>query len=196
MKIMVFAAHADDLELAMGGTVKRWTDKGYQVDLILLDAPVNLLPMSLAADLLGYNYIPLNITRDCPEREVIAAIDIDGYDLMVTHWKEDYHHVHQKVHRIAKQLARGRTTDVWYMNSPPYRSEYRDFIPNIFVGFDSSHDHAKHSALHQYGNNIKQRWINEVHLMDEYWSATSDNKCGQFIEVFMLDRQFISMENT
>lgn len=196
MKILIFAAHADDLELSMGGTVKRWSDKGYQVDLILLDAPVHLLPIIRASHALGYNYIPLDITRDTPEREVVAAIDLNGYDLMVTHWKEDYHHIHQRVHRIAKQLARERTTDVWYMNSPPYRSEYRDFIPNIFVGFDSSHDKAKRLALLQYGDKIKQRWKTESFLMDKYWSATSDNKCGRFTEVFMLDRQFISMENT
>jgi len=191
MKILIFAAHADDLELSMGGTVRRWVDEGYRVDLILLDRPADKSSLIRASTILGYNYIPLGLTRDSLEREVIASIDIDEYDLMVTHWREDYHHVHQRVHRIAKQLARGRSTEVWYMNSHPYRSEYRDFIPNVFVGFDPQQAKAKSMALEVYGNKVRDHWKVEIDLMDAYWSSTSNNKHGQFTEAFMLDRKFI-----
>ena len=36
MNVLVITAHADDLELSMGGSIKKWTSNGGRVDNIIM----------------------------------------------------------------------------------------------------------------------------------------------------------------
>lgn len=141
-KVLVLTAHPDDLELSCGGTVKKFVDQGITVDNVILcgDVP-HARWVEEASTVLGYNPIIFHYRDHHQTSEVIKHLEYElkmsTYDLIITHWSEDWHQDHRFCHGIANTLRRKQPIDVWYMNAYPYCHKYKSFERNIYV--DISH---------------------------------------------------------
>ena len=155
-KVLVLSAHPDDLEISCGGTVAKFVDEGNVVDNIILCSNVKhkkYVPAS--SKILGYNPIYLNHRDESPTSKVIAEIekkvDIESYDLLITHWSEDWHQDHRFCHELGNSLRRKQQLDVWYMNAYPYCQKYKSFEANLFVDI-TKYKYKKLDAMSLYDN--------------------------------------------
>lgn len=193
MKYLIFAAHADDLELSMGATVNKWKSvEGLQVDLIMLDYQGNSEAFKANMLELGVNYIETSFDRYTPNRDVIRifdeTIDMTEYSMLITHWKEDYHDDHRKCYDLSRQITRKRGTDLAFMNSFPYCSEYKYFNANWFSICNEEDMAVKLGCLARYPSDVvSPSWIQGAFHLSSYW-ATKTSKPASGVEVFMLER--------
>ena len=121
-RILFIGAHHDDLELAIGGSVKRWTTEGKKVFAAMLtnsqwSAPDGQLfrdPARVIADcersaaLLGFEPFHLNLSdamnisfADAHVAKVLELIAKTKIDTLVTIWGHDAHPAHQATRAIA-----------------------------------------------------------------------------------------------
>ncbi len=150
--ILFVGAHHDDCELAMGGSIKRWTDEGKRVSSAILtnsewQTPAGTIQRSFAVTeqqcaqagaLLGYKPYNLQICRDFELRyddaivvsllKIIAAEDIDT---LITIWPHDAH----PTHRIAADLALNTTRKLPNVLTTriSWNSSGHGFRPTFFV---------------------------------------------------------------
>ncbi len=155
-KVLVLTAHPDDLELSCGGTVKKFVDQGTTVvNLILCGDVPHARWVEEASAVLGYSPIIFNYRDHHPTSQVVEDIEyklkMSTYDLIITHWSEDWHQDHRFCHEIANTLRRKQPIDVWYMNAYPYCHKYKSFERNIYVDI-SDQVEDKVDAIECYRN--------------------------------------------
>ena len=186
-KVLVLSAHPDDLEISCGGTVAKFVDEGNVVDNIILCSNVKhkkYVPAS--SKILGYNPIYLNHRDESPTSKVIAEIekkvDIESYDLLITHWSEDWHQDHRFCHELGNSLRRKQQLDVWYMNAFPYCQKYKSFEANLFVDI-TKYKYKKLDAMSLY-DNVPDEYSIGIDSMSRYRGSFVHVKHA---EVFKVD---------
>ena len=116
MRILVFGAHPDDIEIGMGGTIARHVDAGDDVLMVVATIPSRheerMEEARLGAEVLGARLEILDVPPDemGANRRTIREFDrlfssIDPH-LVYTHWDQDSHQDHTAVSRAA--IAAGR----------------------------------------------------------------------------------------
>ena len=93
-------------------------------------------------------------------------LDMPSYDLLITHWKEDWHQDHRICHDVANTLRRKQPLEVWYMNAFPYCQKYTTFEANVFSDI-SNHFINKRKAIECY-KNVNSRWVDDVEAMSKF----------------------------
>ena len=171
MKVLVLSAHPDDLELSCGGTISKMKSMGATIDNFILcpyqDHKKYLITTSA---ILGFNPI-LNEEKERPKLDhnligkIEKQLDMPSYDLLITHWKEDWHQDHRICHDVATTLR--------YMNAFPYCQKYTTFEANVFSDI-SNHFMNKRKAIECY-KNVNSRWVDDVEAMSKF--------SGSFINV-------------
>ena len=134
-KILIISAHPDDLEISCAGTVKKFIKAGTVVDnLIMIPNVPHLKYLDSSAFGLGFNYIVFDNDIDRPNivdnkliQEVEEKYSLFGYDLIISHWKEDWHQDHRMCYHLTNSLRRKQPIDVWYMDAFPYNQKYNQF---------------------------------------------------------------------
>lgn len=186
-KVLVLTAHPDDLELACGGTIAKFTNEGTQVDNVILcsDVPHKRF-LEKSSRILGYNPTFLYHRDGAPTHQLVAEIeeilDISSYDLLITHWEEDWHQDHRFCNQIGNTLRRKQPLDVWYMNSYPYCHKYKSFENNVYVDISDYLD-VKVDAIECY-KNVPIQWADYT----TYMSKLNGAFVGvQDAEVFKVD---------
>ncbi len=187
-KALVLSAHPDDLELSCGGTISKITSNGGIVDnFILCPYQDHKKYLPETSKILGFNPI-LNEVKERPKLDhnligsIESQLDISSYDLLITHWKEDWHQDHRICHEVANSLRRKQPLEVWYMNSFPYCQKYSTFEANVFSDISLYVD-KKRKAIEVY-KNVNPRWVNDVESMSRF-RGSFINK--QHAEVFKAD---------
>jgi len=151
-RILFVGAHHDDLELAMGGTVKRWTMEGKKVFAAILtnsqwSAPDGKLmrdPARVIADcgrsaaLLGFEPFHLDLSdamnisfADAHVAKVLGLISATKIDTLVTIWGYDAHPAHRVAHAIA--MAASRKVPNVLTAQLSWNSVPQAWNPNFFV---------------------------------------------------------------
>jgi LmbE family N-acetylglucosaminyl deacetylase len=126
-RILFACAHHDDLELGMGGSVKRWTMEGKKVFAAMLTnsqwgAPGGQVLRDPArvkahcersASLLGFEAFHLDLSdamnlefADAHVVKVLDLISANRIDTLITIWEHDAHPVHRVTNRIAMAATR------------------------------------------------------------------------------------------
>ena len=172
MKVLVLSAHPDDLELSCGGTISKMKSMGATIDNFILcpyqDHKKYLITTSA---ILGFNVI-LNEVKERPKLDhnligsIESQLDMPSYDLLITHWKEDWHQDHRICHDVANTLRRKQPLEVWYMNAFPYCQKYTTFEANVFSDI-SNHFMNKRKAIECY-KNVNSRWVDDVEAMSKF----------------------------
>lgn len=186
-KVLVLTAHPDDLELACGGTVKKFVDEGIQVDNAILcgDVP-HARWVDDSSKILGFNPILFHYRDHHPTTTVVEHLEdklnMSEYDLIITHWSEDWHQDHRFCHEIANTLRRKQPIDVWYMNAYPYCHKYKSFENNLYVDISEELD-DKVRAIMCY-KNVPIQWTDYTTYMSKLNGAFVKR---QDAEVFKVD---------
>ena len=172
MKVLVLSAHPDDLELSCGGTVSKMKSMGATIDNFILcpyqDHKKYLITTSA---ILGFNPI-LNEDKERPKLDhnligkIEKQLDISSYDLLITHWKEDWHQDHRICHEVGNTLSRKQPLEVWYMNAFPYCQKYTSFEANVFSDI-SDHVVNMRQAIQCY-KNVDPKWASKVEDMSRF----------------------------
>lgn len=132
MKILVIGAHADDPEVSMGGTIKKFIDSGHEVKLLICIIPEESRSGEVirgakkerfdyqkdAAKSIGcgYEILDLNPYSFQFNREIVKTIDRQVLDFMpdviFTHWEYDTHQDHRVVANATFAAARKNNISV------------------------------------------------------------------------------------
>tara|TARA_A100001011_G_scaffold365629_1_gene417459 strand:+ start:3784 stop:4386 length:603 start_codon:yes stop_codon:yes gene_type:complete len=189
-KILIISAHPDDLEISCAGTVKKFIKAGTVVDnLIMIPNVPHLKYLDSSAFGLGFNYIVFDNDIDRPNivdnkliQEVEEKYSLFGYDLIISHWKEDWHQDHRMCYHLTNSLRRKQPIDVWYMDAFPYNQKYNQFRNNVFVGIDNEIE-DKIKAVKEY-KNLSEDTIDSIIKYNRY---RGDFINCDFAETFMVD---------
>ena len=122
--VLAIGAHADDVELAVGGTIARLRRAGARVAMVVVSLPgdykTRRKEAEVAADILGCELrvlMPDNSRRieDLKSYELVAMIDREVRELepaaMLTHGSSEFHRDHVLVHEACVSSQRLRYFD-------------------------------------------------------------------------------------
>ena len=109
-------------------------------------------------------------------------LNITSYDLLITHWKEDWHQDHRTCYDISNSLRRKQPLQVWYMNAFPYCQKYTSFEANIFSDITDFVD-KKYKAIDCY-KNVNPDWKDQIDAMSRFRGSFINKKHA---EVFKAD---------
>ncbi len=150
MNIVAIGAHYDDIELAVGGAMRKWCDEGHDTYGIVVttsdyedrDYATAYREGTIAAGILGYELIRLELpTRGISYgRELVQLFDSTigsiSADLIVTHWEHDVHQDHAVIG--AATITAGRHypriltyRSNWYHSSHVFSSNYYVDISSV-----------------------------------------------------------------
>jgi LmbE family N-acetylglucosaminyl deacetylase len=186
-RILFVGAHHDDLELAMGGTVKRWTTEGRKVFAAILtnsqwsspDGQVFRDPDRVIADcersaaLLGFEPFHLgcsdamNLTpADVHVVKVLDVIATTKIDTLVTIWRHDAHPAHRAANAIAMAATRKIPNVLTVQLS--WNKVPQAWNPNFFVDVAATLEYRV-AALQYY----EDEWERTGLLWEQYIRSTT-----------------------
>lgn len=147
-RILAIGAHPDDLELACGGSLAKFSDAGYEIHALVMstgkvggDSSRRRSEARAGADFLGLSAVEV---LDFPDtdlsthgREMVAAIETRVKDfgpaLVLTHSEHDQHQDHHAVHLATLRAAR-RHSSILCFESP---SVTRKFNPSFYIDIEN-----------------------------------------------------------
>jgi N-acetylglucosamine malate deacetylase 1 len=183
--ILAVIAHPDDLELMAGGSMIKWLSEGKTVHVLTFtdgswvspDGKENrskneaLFEEETVAKFIGYTYenlmqqtLHLQFHDDCV-LEVLKRIDKYNIDTLIFPFKNDVHHDHEIVSRIAIAASR-RVPNLLMGQINYYLGDF--FAPNTFVDITNTWEN-KIRALKMY----KGQWERAGKDWYEFLDATS-----------------------
>lgn len=162
-------AHPDDIELGMGGTIAKHSNRGDEFHIVICtlgiggqsgDQSIRELEAKTAASILGaklhiLDYPVLKLNKPSAEFEQIArkAVEEIGPSRLYTHSPFDYHQVHESVSQCVTQAATDIKQVLFYEVIP---STNPCFIPNAYVDITRYIDlKLKSIAAH---NTQRKKW--------------------------------------
>ena len=169
--VLAVGAHADDVELAVGGTIARLRRAGARVVMVVLslpgDAKVRRREAEHAADILGCELrVVMEDGRrrieDLKSYELVAMIDREVRELapaaMFTHGASEFHRDHVLVHEACVSTQRLRYFD-FYTYQPNFcRPVPVAFSPKAYVDITETID-TKMRAIEAHQSQFKCRSI-------------------------------------
>ncbi|MFF7992028.1 PIG-L deacetylase family protein [Kitasatospora xanthocidica] len=155
-RVLIVAAHPDDAELALGGTIARLTERGTEVTVALFtvsetasrEDPVRrerrVAAAEAAAEVLGHRLEWLGDGRqdqveDVPEYRAVGIVDDvvarTGPDVVISHWDGDSHGDHVRVARaVVASSRRWPQAALLQFGSNEHRTvRYAEFTPSLYV---------------------------------------------------------------
>ena len=204
MNVLVITAHADDLELSMGGSVKKWTKDGGTVDNIILttdkrrEDAIDDTTRILGHQAIFYPSHLLETARPTLSHKLVGDVEkfintsqftkqLCEYDYVITHWKEDWHQDHQTCYNLVRSMQRNQPMQVMYMESYPYCNKYSNFDPNVFVNITDTQTY-KEDSIFAFGDLFNVAWIKGVKGLDTYRGSFIK---ADYAECFKLDTMIL-----
>lgn len=130
MKVVVFGAHPDDMEIGMGGTIAKHVHLGDAVLMTVVTVTSQRdrrrQEAERGAEMLGAQFLSLDIPAEELEynrtliRRVDAILEDCAPDLIYTHWNQDSHQDHNTISRAVISAARkNRSSLLMYEQTIP-----------------------------------------------------------------------------
>lgn len=200
-RILVVAAHPDDLELAAGGTIARFADRGHDVRAIVMsdgavggDADERPDEAAHAAEYLGLRDLSLHRytdTRLGTEMDrMIATIEAEiaafQPDLILTHSVNDQHQDHHSVHLAVLRAGR-RVPTILCFESPSVTPEFQ---PRFYVDVSDYVD-AKVGAVAWHADQLGKPYMGSDRIVGMAAHRGSEAKI-QYAEGFEVVRALSS----
>ena len=204
MNVLVITAHADDLELSMGGSVKKWTSNGGRVDNIIMvsdeerEDAIDKTTVMLGHRAIFYPKLLLETERPTISGKLVKDMEefirtcsftkqIEEYDYVITHWKEDWHQDHRVCYDLVRSMQRNQPMQVMYMEAYPYCNKYNSFDSNVFVDTTNTQEDKENSIL-AFNDVFPQHWVYAVEAHDKYRGSFIKAK---YAECFKLDTMIL-----
>jgi LmbE family N-acetylglucosaminyl deacetylase len=169
--VLAVGAHADDIELAVGGTIARLRRAGARVVMVVLslpgDAKVRRREAEKAADILGCE---LHVVMEDGKRriedlksyELVAMIDREVKELqpaaMLTHGPSEFHRDHVLVHEACVSSQRLRYFDFFTYQPNFCRPVPVAFHPKAYVDISETIE-TKMRAIEVHQSQFKCRGL-------------------------------------
>ena len=123
MRILAFGAHPDDIEVAMGGTIARYSTLGHKVTMAVVTIPNHhqqrRSEAEAAAQALGAELMILDVQLERVRhgRYLVTMMD-EVYseiqpDVVYTHWNKDSHQDHMVVAQATVSVTRENACSVY-----------------------------------------------------------------------------------
>jgi LmbE family N-acetylglucosaminyl deacetylase len=186
-RVLVISAHPDDLELSCSGTVAKFIDEGFEVTNLVMNGNLNHVKyLDTSSDVLGFNYIVYpNDSRFTVSAESVgeveSIINVEDYDIIITHWKEDWHQDHRACYELTNILVRNYPITVWYMSAHPYSFKYKEFDAQVYVDISDYVD-LKYQAIGEY-KNLKPKWLTAVMAHDSWRGSYINTESAEVFHV-------------
>ena len=204
MNVLVITAHADDLELSMGGSIKKWTSNGGRVDNIIMvsdeerEDAIDKTTVMLGHRAIFYPKHLLGTERPTISGKLVKDMEefirtcsftkqIEEYDYVITHWKEDWHQDHRVCYDLVRSMQRNQPMQVMYMESYPYCNKYSSFDANVFVDTTNTQEDKENSIL-AFNGVFPHYWVHAVEAHDKYRGSFIKAK---YAECFKLDTMIL-----
>jgi LmbE family N-acetylglucosaminyl deacetylase len=204
MNVLVITAHADDLELSMGGSIKKWTSNGGRVDNIIMvsdeerEDAIDKTTVMLGHRAIFYPKHLLGTERPTISGKLVKDMEefirtcsftkqIEEYDYVITHWKEDWHQDHRVCYDLVRSMQRNQPMQVMYMESYPYCNKYSSFDANVFVDTTNTQVDKENSIL-AFNGVFPHYWVHAVEAHDKYRGSFIKAK---YAECFKLDTMIL-----
>jgi len=186
-RILFVCAHHDDLELGLGGSVKRWTMDGKKVFAAVLtnsqwsapggqvfrDPAQSIADCARSAALLGFEPFHLNLSdannirpADAHVVKILDLISTTRIDTLVTIWEHDAHPAHRATNAIAMAASR-KVPNVLTVRLS-WNAVSEAWKPNVFVDITETLEY-RIAALQCYGN----EWERTGALWEQYIRSTA-----------------------
>jgi len=158
MRVLVFGAHPDDIEIGMGGTIARHVDAGHDVLMVVVTLPQpreeRRREAADGARILGARLEMLDLPLESlgQNRETIRIFDkllttIDPH-LIYTHWDQDSHQDHNFVSRaVITASRRNRCSLLMYEQTIPGGVVPGGFRAQSFVDISDFMERKRESIL-------------------------------------------------
>ncbi len=165
--ILVVVAHPDDESLGAGGTIKKHTEQGIQVDVHCMTGNSERnVELKQACAILGVENLFLSEREDfaiAPDltNEVVGAILKARPQIVITHSSDDYNRNHQQCARIVDEAVEWASHTTIFENAHRveriYNMEINTLIsrPNVHVNITDSYQAAL-AALKKHKSQIKK----------------------------------------
>jgi LmbE family N-acetylglucosaminyl deacetylase len=202
-KFLILTAHPDDLEIGCGGLVAKVVANGGSVtNLILVKPSAEHNPsrneqivkneLEKSKKVLQFKTIiydtPLH-DNGRPDLQItnnlvsFAESCIGDHDILITHWKEDYHQDHRVCFDVAHSIARKNFEQFWCMDEPPYNLHYKNFNCNQYIDITNFAD-KKRKALESYASYFKDNDIEAILNYNKYrGSFLGDDKLAETFQI-------------
>ena len=149
MRVLIFGAHPDDMEIGMGGTIAKHVDAGHDVIMVCATVPTRheerMLEAQEGARILGARLEVLDLPPDDigHNRRTIREFDrlFVSFDphLVYTHWDQDSHQDHNAVSRaVITAGRRNRCSILMYEQTIPGGVVPGGFKAQSFVDISES----------------------------------------------------------
>ena len=197
MRIIVFGAHPDDMEIGMGGTIAKHVEAGDDVLMVVATVPsqreLRTQEARAGAEVLGARLEILDIPSDDlgVNRRTIREFDrllgtIDPH-LVYTHWDQDSHQDHNAVSRaILAAGRRNRCSVLMYEQTIPGGVTPGGFKAQSFVDITDYIDRKCRSILvhrTQIDQNGGDWWLDGVRGRAMYRGYQMNARFGEAFEV-------------
>ena len=197
MRIIVFGAHPDDMEIGMGGTIAKHVEAGDDVLMVVATVPsqreLRIQEARAGAEVLGARLEILDIPPDDlgVNRRTIREFDrlltsVDPH-LVYTHWDQDSHQDHNAVSRaILAAGRRNRCSVLMYEQTIPGGVTPGGFKAQSFVDITDYIDRKCRSILvhrTQIDQNGGDWWLDGVRGRAMYRGYQMNARFGEAFEV-------------
>ena len=196
MNIIVFSPHPDDVEVAMGGTILKYVNRGHKVLIVLVSIPsqkevrerearnaANILGAELSILRLEYHEMLFN--RKLVDRfdEIIAG---KSPDIIYTSWLHDSHQDHAAVSNATIAAARKNNCSLYmYQQQIPSGITPHAFRAQAFVDISETMDTKIKAILAHESQALKygEGWIESIKGEASYWGFRINAQYAEAFEV-------------
>lgn len=196
MKVLVFGAHPDDMEVGMGGTIAKHADAGDEVLMVVATVPSlgdrRRAEARRGAAILGARLLLLDIPAAELEynRETVRRVDrvLEEFDptVIYTQWDQDSHQDHNALSRAVISAARkNRCSLLMYEQTIPGGIVPGGFRDQCFVDI-SDHIERKLESIRAHASQLEihgQRWLKGVRGRASYRGFQINREYAEAFEV-------------
>jgi len=194
MNVLIFAAHPDDVEPQMGGTIAKYTNFGAKVFIVNLTSPTGNVYGAFkkkskeeikkirekeainAAQSLGAKVIFLDVPQEevYYSREIVKRFDkilkMIKPDIIFTSWPGDSHHEHRIVSEVSLSTARENKCSVYFYEPIiPSGLTQKQFCPTTYINIEKFID-LKIKSIKFYKSQLKKYpgWVETIKERSKY----------------------------
>ena len=203
MNVLAFGAHPDDIEVGMGGTIRRYVSEGHQVTMVVVCVPGDkarrMEEASRAAEILGGNLIILDLPLDKvrPDRNLVSLFDElcreTEANVVYTHWAHDSHQDHKAVSQATISAARRNLFSVYMYELMPSGIVSATFRAQRYVDI-SAHIDAKLDSIRANRSQVERIgdwWLQGVKGLAMFRGFQMGSR---FAESFEVVKEIVSMD--
>ena len=202
-KFLIITAHPDDLEVGCGGLVQKIKDNGGSVTNLIMVKPsaehntnrnkeIVKNEFEESKRILGFD----SVIYDTPlhdngrpnlaiSNNLVSFVEsvAQGHNILVSHWREDYHQDHRVCFDIAMSVSRKNFEQFWCMDQTPYNLHYKNYSCNRYVDITKYREN-KIKSLQAYSSYFNNQSIETIINYNKYrGSCLGDNKLAETFNV-------------